>query len=145
MKSQSANNGMRTGMTDRDLGASSVISLVRRLRSYLQCASLSIDRLLAYMRVRVISRLLNQKTSQGSNKRMIKMGDATAVHLPNHLRAQFNETNQTLCRQGIVDRSCSKMSLCRSTGSGNQIAPESDIFKRGRGDGLPRELSLVAV
>ena len=32
-----------------------------------------------------------------------------------------------------------------STGSGNLISPESDVFKRGRGDGLPRELSLVAV
>jgi hypothetical protein len=38
-----------------------------------------------------------------------------------------------------------KIITCRSTGSGNQIAPESDIFKGGRGDGLPRELSLVAV
>jgi hypothetical protein len=32
-----------------------------------------------------------------------------------------------------------------STGSGNLIAPEFDVFKRGRWGCLPKELSLVAV
>ena len=30
-------------------------------------------------------------------------------------------------------------------GSGNQIAPEFDVFKRGRWGCLPKEISLVAV
>jgi hypothetical protein len=32
-----------------------------------------------------------------------------------------------------------------NTGSGSLISPESDVFKRGRGEYLPKELSLVAV